>query len=119
MTVKRISLRFNLEKEKSRTAWETLHAVEQFGYTSMQTFILDAVCSYQASLKSGYIPYSRGELEEAVKTWMREVLAEQKMTERENSGQKGQEKPPETVLSEEEEIDSRVFDLANDFLSTL
>lgn len=116
--IRRSSLRFNLDKEKSREAWECLHCIDMFGYESMQDFILDAVIAFFDWKKNGTAPYKRIEIEEEFKRWMREVLEGRVCVTSEPQEALTAETTSQDVV-EEVEIENSIFDLANDFLSAL
>lgn len=114
--MKRTSLRFNLHKEKSRNAWEALEDYKQFGYTSRQDFIRDAVTVYHGWLVKGNLPYTREELESEMKRWIQEVMIQCRYPVEEHIS------PPkhqEEKMPEEGLIDNSILAMANDFLSTL
>lgn len=114
--IKRSSLRFNLANEKSCEAWRLLHQIDDFGYTSMQDFIIDAVITYFNWRKNGCVPYKRAELEAEYKRWMRDVLQDYTGT---ITGSTGEQKPDDFADAEEGEIENSVYDMASDFLSML
>lgn len=125
-TIKRISLRFNLQEQKSLKAWNALHNLREVDYNIIQEFIIDAILKYYEWLHERTEPYNRAEFEERIKELMREVIAESLLPDKrsmdhksENKSVKSRKRKAVPDIKEEFVIDDTAMNQAMDFLSTL